>query len=74
MTLEKVAEMIAEISDLEASEITEETTIADLGIDSLDVAELVLNLENEFGVKLEMDGSLKTVGDIVSKLDELKNA
>ncbi len=72
MTLEKVAEMISEISDMEASEITTETALSDLGIDSLDIAELVLNLENEFGVKLEMDGSLKTVGDIVAKLDALK--
>ena len=73
MTLEKIAEMIAEISDMEASEITEETTIEDLGIDSLDIAELLLNVENEFGVKLEMDGTLKTVGAIVSKIDELKD-
>ena len=72
MTLEKVAEMISEISDMEASEITTETALSDLGIDSLDIAELVLNLENEFGVKLEMDGSLKTVGDIVAKFDALK--
>ena len=55
MILEKIASMLAEICDTPAEEITAESKFADLGIDSLDVTEILMKLEDEFGVTLEMD-------------------
>ncbi|MGM9653171.1 MAG: acyl carrier protein [Eubacteriales bacterium] len=72
MVQEKIIEMLAEKLECDPSEIKEDTTFADLGIDSLDVAELVMNLEDEFGISLEMDASLNTVGALVKKVEELK--
>lgn len=72
MVQEKIIEMLAEKLDCEVSEINEESTFSEMGIDSLDVAELVMNLEDEFGVSLEMDASLNTVGALVKKIEELK--
>lgn len=64
----KVIEIIAERLSKEADAITDESNvIADLGADSLDIAEIMMDLEDAFGIKLEEDNdSLKTIGDIVS--------
>lgn len=72
MTFEKVASMLAEYKGIDASEIKEESTFADLKLDSLDVAELVMNMEDEFGVTLELDESVKNVADLVKLIDEAK--
>ncbi len=72
MVQEKIIEMLAEKLECEASEIAPDTTFSELGIDSLDVAELVMNLEDEFGVSLEMDASLNTVAAVSAKIEELK--
>lgn len=71
-TFEKVAAAIAESKGLELSTITNESTFQDLGIDSLDVAELVMSLEDEFGITIELDESVKTVADMVKLIDEAK--
>ena len=72
MTFEKVASMLAEYKGIDVSEIKEESTFADLKLDSLDVAELVMNMEDEFGVTLELDEGVKTVADLVRLIDEAK--
>lgn len=72
MIKETIVEMLAEKVDCDPAEITEETAFADLGIDSLDVAELVMNLEEEFDIELEMDQSLTTVGAVVARIEEIK--
>ena len=70
MILEKIASMLAEICDTPAEEITAESKFADLGIDSLDVTEILMKLEDEFGVTIEMNENLKTVGDITKYIEE----
>ena len=72
MTFEKVASMLAEYKGIDVSEIKEESTFADLKLDSLDVAELVMNMEDEFGVTLELDEGVKTVANLVKLIDEAK--
>ena len=72
MIQEKIIEMLAEKVDCDPAEISEETAFADLGIDSLDVAELVMNLEDEFDIEMEMDQSLTTVGAVVARIEEIK--
>ena len=72
MTFEKVASMLAEYKGIDVSEIKEESTFADLKLDSLDVAELVMNMEDEFGATLELDENVKTVADLVKLIDEAK--
>ena len=74
MVQEKIIEMLAEKLECEASEINAETTFAEMGIDSLDVAELVMNLEDVFGVCLEMNASLNTVAAVTAKVKELQAA
>lgn len=71
-TLEKVSEIIAEAKDLDMADITAESTFEDLGLDSLDTVDLIMNFEDEFGVTLEMSEELKTVGDVVALIDGLR--
>ena len=73
---EKVRNIIAEQLGVEdASKITEETTfIDDLGADSLDVVELIIALEEEFGMEIPEEEAEKivTVGDVVAFIDSGK--
>lgn len=77
MIYEKIAALIAEKIDCPVDEVKPETKFADLGIDSLDLAELVMNLEDEFGITLEMSSEISDVATLVTKIEELvgnKNA
>ena len=77
MIFEKIAELIAEKIDCPVEDITNETKFSDLGIDSLDLAELTMNLEDEYNITLEMSNDIATVADLVAKIEALtgeKNA
>ncbi len=73
MIFEKVRKLIAEQLDVDAEDITLETVITeDLGADSLDVVDLVMTFEDEFGIEIPDDAveTIKTVGDIVKFVEE----
>lgn len=73
MVFEKVQEMLAEKLGVPAEEITAESEFSALGLDSLDFAEMLMNVEEEFGVSVEADASIKTVGALVEKLEALQS-
>ncbi|MCD8049120.1 MAG: phosphopantetheine-binding protein [Clostridia bacterium] len=67
MVFDKVAAILAEYVDADASTITNETSFEELGIDSLDMLDMAMALEEELGgVELELSEDIKTVGDLVS--------
>ena len=70
---EKIKAYLASQLDISADEISRETTFESLGIDSLDMVEMVMELEEELGVELEIEEKLATVGELVdfieSKID-----
>lgn len=69
MIFEKVKETMVNTLGCDEAKITESASIADdLGIDSLDSVELVMALEEEFGIKIpdEELGNLKLVSDITA--------
>ena len=69
--LEKMRPIIAEQLNVQESEIKENTTLKeDLGADSLDLFELVMALEEEFGVEIPLEDleSIVTVGDVITYL------
>jgi len=72
MTLEKVKELLAEHLDIDASEINGETSFEDLGIDSLDTVEIIMELEEEFGIEIKSDEIVKTVNSLVEYIDSKK--
>ena len=68
---DRVKEIIAKELEVEAKQLTPEAKfIEDLGADSLDIVELVMALEEEFGIDIpdEDADKLKTVGDAMNYL------
>lgn len=74
---DKVKEIIAKELEVDVKNLTHEAKfIEDLGADSLDIVELVMALEEEFGLDIpdEDADKLKTVGDALKYLQEHSNA
>ena len=72
---EKIIELIAEKLCKKKEQVTlTARLVEDLGADSIDVVELIMAFEDEFGVSLpdEDIASMKTVGDIVNYINKLK--
>lgn len=71
--LEKVTKIIVDRLGVEESKVTLEASFKDdLGADSLDVVELVMELEDEFGVEISDDdaANINSVGDAVKYIEE----
>lgn len=72
--LEKIQSMLADALDLPIEKVTPDAKIVDdLGADSLDVVELLSQLEDEFGIIIPDDEveNLVTVADVAAQLDKL---
>ena len=52
---EKLVNYAAQQLDMDPADITPESTFESLGIDSLDIVEMIMDLESELGVELEME-------------------
>jgi acyl carrier protein len=71
--IEKVQEIIAEKLSVDASDVTAEKSFTnDLGADSLDTVELIMEFEKEFGISIPDDQAEKitTVGDAVKYIED----
>ena len=69
MVFEAIAELVAERVEKDVSEITMDSKFQDLGIDSLDTVELLMNLEDKLGIEVELDQKVETVGDVVAFIE-----
>ena len=69
MVFNAIAELIADRNDCDASEITMESTFAELEIDSLDTVEMIMHLEDKLGYEIELDQKVETVGDLVKFIE-----
>ena len=75
-TAERVQKIVVEHLGVEAEKVTQDASfIDDLGADSLDIVELVMAFEEEFGVEIPDDDAaekIATVGDATRYIDEHK--
>lgn len=69
-TFEKVARIIADTSEIDIDTITPESTINDLGIDSLDFLDIVFAIDKEFGIKVPLEKWTQEVNDGKVSTDE----
>lgn len=72
MNFEKVRKIIAKELNLNEDDITLESKLSeDLGADSLDAVELIMAIEDEFGIQVSDEAAqkIRTVKDIVDYLD-----
>lgn len=71
-TMEAVKETLAENLDIEADTVTEDATLESLGIDSLDMVELICDLEDKCEIEFGEPEGIETVGQLVAHIDSLK--
>ena len=67
---EKVQEIIVEELGKDAEEVKVETTFDELDADSLDVFQVISEIQDEFDIQIETEEGLNTVGDLVAYVEE----
>ena len=73
MVFEKVKAIVASQLNVDAEKITLEThLIEDLGADSLDAVDLIMSLEDEFGLEIDDEAAqqARTIGELVKYIEE----
>lgn len=73
MTFERIRQILCDQLDLEEEKVTMESDIVeDLEADSLDVVDLVMSIEDEYGLEVPDDQieNFRTVGDVVRYIEE----
>ena len=71
---EKLVSYAAKQLDLNPDDISPDSTFESLGIDSLDIVEMIMDLETELGVELEMeDQQIATFGELAAFIESKLN-
>ena len=71
---EKLVSYVSKQLEIEPSEITPDSTFESLGIDSLDIVEMIMDLETELGIELEMeDQKIATFQELADFIDSKLN-
>ena len=67
---EKLVDILAEYKNVDPSEIKTDLPFTELGLDSLDVAELVMQIEDDLGVSLEMSAQYNTIDKLAAYIEQ----
>jgi acyl carrier protein len=70
MLLERIVATLKEYTGKTELAITEDTSFEELEMDSLDIVELAMKIEDEFNVNIEMSENIKTVGDLLHIIEK----
>ena len=71
---EKLVSYAAQQLELNPEEITPDSTFESLGIDSLDIVEMIMDLESELGVELDLEEQkISTFGELADFIDSKIN-
>ncbi len=64
MYFDVIAKIVSERTGCDVSAIKSESKFSELGIDSLDTVELLMNIEDEIGIEIELDQKVETIDDL----------
>ena len=70
MELKKLQDIISNYLDIDPKSITEESSFKDMEVDSLDMVEIVMEIEDAFGITIDETAEIQTVGDIINLIQE----
>ena len=70
-TIETLRNILVETMDVDAEAVTEDATLDDLGIDSLDMTEIMYEIEDAFNIDFGEPEGLETVGQMVAHIEGL---
>ena len=68
----KLVEIVADYREIDPSEIKTDVPFTELGLDSLDVAELVTMIEDKFGLFIDLSPELNSIEKMADYLETLK--
>lgn len=66
---EKIINIVAEYKDVDPSQIDSQASFEELGLDSLDTAELLITVEDALGVTIELSSEINTIEKLVAYLE-----
>ena len=69
--LQTIKDILEENLDIDPETVTLESTLDDLGIDSLDTVELICDLEERCGIEMGYPEGLNSIGDVVKHIESL---
>lgn len=67
---ERICEIMNEVAGVPRERVTLESTVDQLNLDSLDVTELILSIEDEFGILVEDESQIRCVKDLLTRLEK----
>ncbi|HAM16804.1 MAG TPA: phosphopantetheine-binding protein [Eggerthellaceae bacterium] len=70
-TIDTIREILSENLDIAPESVTEQSTFESLNIDSLDMVELICDLEDKLGIDFGEPEGLENVGDVVKHIESL---
>ena len=70
MIFDSLADVLAEKHGFERSEIKMESGLRELGLDSLDVIDILVELEEQIGKEIELEQKVETVGELVQYIEK----
>ena len=71
-TIDTIKDILNEKLDIDPADVTAESTFETLGVDSLDMVELVCDLEDRCGIEFGEPDGLATVGGLVDYIESLR--
>ncbi len=66
---EKIVQILAEYKNVDVADIKTDVPFSELGLDSLDVAELVMQIEDELGISIEMSAKYNSIDKLAAHLE-----
>lgn len=66
MVFEKIRNIISQQLDIDKETIKMNTSFEEIGVDSLELFQIIIDIEDEFGVQIDDEELVKTVGDAVN--------
>ena len=66
---EKIIDIVAEYKEIDPSEVKTDKPFAEMGLDSLDTAELLIKVEDALGVSIELSSDINTIDKLVAYLE-----
>ena len=70
-TIDVIKKLLEENAGVSPEQVTEDATLDSLNLDSIDVAELICNLEDELEIDFGNPQDIKTVGDVINHIKSL---
>lgn len=70
-TIDVIRKLLQENAGVDPDDVTEDATLESLNLDSIDVAELICNLEDELEIDFGNPQDINTVGDVINHIKSL---